>query len=271
MLTKQFLTRGGLVAGAPSPRHRFRALTHVSCSTKNTSHCHLNHIISASATTDALPTPAATAPSSPNLQQLLSTGARLTTAAQAVWAQVLQPGDTAVDATCGNGHDTLFLAQAIGPNGHVYGFDIQDAAISSTRERLESHMAAGCRPRITLHQACHSRLQELCGSGLARVVAFNLGYLPGAGDKTVITATQSTLAAVEAALEVVMPGGVISILAYVGHPGGHEEYEAVKRLVSELSPSYWVSSETKLLNRPTAPILMLLWRRDDDLPARIRK
>ncbi|GLI58792.1 hypothetical protein VaNZ11_000550 [Volvox africanus] len=271
MICKQLLTRGGLVAGAPSPRCTFKALTHTSCSTRSNLRCNLNHLVAATTTTDVLPTPAATAPSPPNLQQLLSTGARLTTAAQAVWAQVLQSGDIAVDATCGNGHDTVFLAQTIGPNGHVYGFDIQDAAISSTRKRLESHLAADCRPRITLHQACHSRMQELCGSGLARVVAFNLGYLPGAGDKTVVTATQSTLAAVEAALEVVMPGGVISILAYVGHPGGKEEYEAVRRIVSELSPSYWVSSETKLLNRPTAPILILLWRRDDDLPARIRK
>ncbi|PNW75213.1 hypothetical protein CHLRE_12g517550v5 [Chlamydomonas reinhardtii] len=172
----------------------------------------------------------------------------------------------------GNGHDTLFLAQAVGPTGHVIGFDIQEAATASTRERLESHLSAEVRPRLSLHTACHSRLQELAGSGRARVVAFNLGYLPGAPDKLVTTtSTNTTVEAVEAALEVVMPGGLITILSYTRHSGGLEEYEAVKALTSELSPSYWTASETRLLNRPTAPILLLLWRRDDLLPARIRK
>ncbi|KAG2445584.1 hypothetical protein HXX76_000196 [Chlamydomonas incerta] len=171
----------------------------------------------------------------------------------------------------GNGHDTLFLAQAVGPTGHVIGTDIQEAATASTRERLESHLAAEARPRLSLHTACHSRLQELAGSGRARVVAFNLGYLPGAEDKRVITSSSTTVEAVEAALEVVMPGGLISILCYTGHPGGLEEYQAVRALTSDLSPCYWVCSETRLLNRPTAPILLMLWRRDDLLPARIRK
>lgn len=98
------------------------------------------------------------------------------------------------------------------------------------------------------------------GSNLARVVAFNLGYLPG-GDKGVTTATPSTLAAVEAALEVVTSGGVVSVLAYTGHPGGLEEYEAVKQLIAELPPAYWVVMEHRLLNRPRAPILLLAWRR----------
>ncbi|KXZ52894.1 hypothetical protein GPECTOR_8g274 [Gonium pectorale] len=152
---------------------------------------------------------------------------------------VLRPGDTAVDATCGNGHDTLFLAQAVGPSGHVHGFDIQEAALAATRERVGSGLPPGAAPRLALHATCHSRLQELAGSAVARVVAFNLGYLPGAGDKRIVTAASTTVAAVEAAFEVVMPGGLITILCYVGHPGGQEEYEAVRDLVAALSPSYW--------------------------------
>ncbi|GLC45116.1 hypothetical protein PLESTB_001470000 [Pleodorina starrii] len=270
MLRQQVLARTrtcGVALARPTTRHVCNPLAPSSCPRSSSSAPEQLRCCSTAAgttpTASVAPEAAAAAASSPSLQELLSTGARLTTAAQAVWAQVLLPGDTAVDATCGNGHDTLFMAQVVGPSGHVHGFDIQDAAIVATRERLESHLSAGGRlPALSLHRACHSRLQELCGSGVARVVAFNLGYLPGAADKRLITTTQSTLAAVEAALEVVMPGGVISILAYVGHPGGQEEYDAVRQLVSELSPSYWVSSETRLLNRPTAPILILLWRRD---------
>jgi hypothetical protein len=64
-------------------------------------------------------------------------------------------------------------------------------------------------------------------------------------------------------MQVVCPGGLVSIMAYIGHPGGLEEYEGVKALLQELAPTYWVSSEVKLLNRATAPILLLVWRRPD--------
>ncbi|KAG2499089.1 hypothetical protein HYH03_003272 [Edaphochlamys debaryana] len=193
------------------------------------------------------------------LAELLQSGSKLTTAAKTAWTQFLRPGDTVVDATCGNGHDTLFLAQAVGPSGHVIAFDIQEAAISATRQRLEASLPPGRLPRLELHAACHSRLQELAGSGVARLVVFNLGYLPGA-DKSLITSTATTSAALEAALEVVEPGGLISILCYVGHPGGMEEYNAVRQICAELKPAYWATSETRLLNRPTAPVLVLLWR-----------
>ena len=46
---------------------------------------------------------------------------------------VLHPGDIAIDATVGNGHDTLFLVEQVSPSGKVFGFDIQQAAIDSTR------------------------------------------------------------------------------------------------------------------------------------------
>ena len=34
--------------------------------------------------------------------------------------KAVSPGDIAIDATAGNGHDTLFLAKLVGENGHVY-------------------------------------------------------------------------------------------------------------------------------------------------------
>ncbi|KAF6258318.1 putative rRNA methylase-domain-containing protein [Scenedesmus sp. NREL 46B-D3] len=199
----------------------------------------------------------------PSLLQLVSLyGARLTTAAQMVWAQVLQPGDVAVDATCGNGHDTLFMAQRVGPCGAVYAIDLQESAVASTRQLLQQQLPADASPQLHLLQGCHSQLQELVGSNLAKLVAFNLGYLPG-GDKGIVTSAGSTVAAVEAALEVVCPGGLVSIMCYIGHPGGLEEYEQVRSLLAGLSPSHWTSSELKLVNRPTAPVMLLLWRRTD--------
>ncbi|KAI8476938.1 MAG: putative rRNA methylase-domain-containing protein [Monoraphidium minutum] len=188
--------------------------------------------------------------------------ARLTTVAQLAWAQALSPGDSAVDATCGNGHDALALAELVGPSGRVYALDLQEAALAATRERLESSLPGGAMPELHLMRACHSRLQELVGSCAARVVVFNLGYLP-AGDKSITTNAATTVAALEAALEVLQPGGLVTVIAYTGHPGGLEEYEAARQLLAGLSHAYWVSSELRLLNRASAPVLLLLWRRSD--------
>lgn len=196
------------------------------------------------------------------VQLLTAHGARLTTAAQMCWAQVLQPGDTAVDATCGNGNDTLFMAQRVGPGGRVCAVDLQAAAVDATRQLLEARLPPGARPRLELSQGCHSQLQALVGSNVAKLVAFNLGYLPS-GDKSIVTQPGSTLAAVEAALEVVCPGGLVSIMAYIGHPGGLEEYRQVAELLAGLPPQHWTTSELRLLNRSTAPILLLVWRRPD--------
>lgn len=189
------------------------------------------------------------------------TNARLTNIAHATWSQILRPGDTVVDATCGNGHDTLFLAESVGSEGQTFAFDLQESATTTTRAAIESTIPSDARPTMHYLTECHSKLQEIVGSNTARLVCFNLGYLPG-GDKNVITTQESTLAAVEAAFEVLRPGGLLSILSYTGHPGGMEEYAAVSALLEELPPQYWVSSQIKLLNRPTAPVLLLALKRE---------
>ena len=187
--------------------------------------------------------------------------ARLTHIAHATWSQILRSGDTVVDATCGNGHDTVFLAQSIGSQGQTYAFDLQESATTSTRTVIETSIPSDSRPEMHYVTGCHSKLQEVVGSNRARLICFNLGYLPG-GDKNVITTQDSTLAAVEAALEVLHPGGLLSILSYTGHDGGMDEYAAVSALLEKLPTAYWVSSQIKLLNRPTAPVLLLAWKRE---------
>jgi hypothetical protein len=62
---------------------------------------------------------------------------------------------------------------------------------------------------------------------------------------------------------VLQPGGLLTIMAYTGHPGGKEEFDAVEALLQGLSPAYWVSSEVRLVNRPSAPVLLMVWRRSD--------
>ena len=146
-------------------------------------------------------------------------------------AEVLAPGDAAIDATAGNGHDTLFLAQAVGAAGEVHAFDVQAAALAASATRLD---AAGVRERVTLHHAGHetmlARLPALRGRVAA--ITFNLGYLPG-GDHALTTLPATTLAALEQALALLRPGGLLSVLAYRGHPGGQEEAEAVAAWLAE--------------------------------------
>ena len=174
-----------------------------------------------------------------------------------------------VDATVGNGQDTLILAQLAlrthgeGAAGRVGGFDIQAPALASTRERLQAALPPAEAQRVELHLASHAELAAHVPHGGVRLVAFNLGYLPGAtSDKSVATTTGSTLAAVRAAAEVLAPGGLVSIMGYTGHAGGPEEVAAVLDFAQALDPREYTITHIKLVNRQQAPSLILLYRRD---------
>lgn len=149
---------------------------------------------------------------------------RATVVAQRRVAEVLGEGDLAVDATAGNGHDTLFLAGRVGVSGRVLAFDIQRAAIDSARRRIE---AAGLAGRVGWFCESHALMAERAAAGSVAAVMFNLGYLPG-GDHAVITRGEETLRALDAALGVLRPGGVLTVVGYPGHPGGDEEARAVR-------------------------------------------
>lgn len=166
---------------------------------------------------------------------------RPTVEAHEAVARVLRPGDTAVDATAGNGHDTVFLAARVGPSGNVLAFDIQRAAIESTRQRLT---AAGLAARVELIEDSHARLAEFAGAGEWGAAMFNLGYLPG-GDHGVITEPEATLAALEAVPERLRVGGVLTVVGYPGHPGGAGEAAAVTTWAEALGGAH--------IGRPARP------------------
>lgn len=150
----------------------------------------------------------------------------LTALAHELLAAALHPGDRAIDATAGNGHDALFLAQQVGAQGGVYAFDVQEQALQSTRERLT---AAGLDGIVTLcHSGHEAMLQTVPGDwpGTVGAITFNLGYLPGS-DKQTSTQADSTLQALTQATRLLRSGGLLSILAYRGHPGGQHEADAV--------------------------------------------
>lgn len=160
---------------------------------------------------------------------------RLTEQAHDFIRDLLTPGAIAIDATAGNGHDTLFLAQAVGPGGIVYAFDLQPIAIEQTASRLEGQGIEN----VILLQRDHAKMQAAISvehHGRVSAVMFNLGYLPG-GDESLITHTASTVEAVRQSANLLRPGGILTIIAYVGHPGGKEEADAVSNCLNELDPS----------------------------------
>ena len=177
----------------------------------------------------------------------------LTQMAQQAVSRILREGDLAVDATVGNGHDTCFLSQQVGDNGAVIGFDIQAAAIKSTNARLQ----ANNRNNVSLHLLCHSRMSEVLPDRPVRAAMFNLGYLPG-GEKSVVTRSESTGAAITSAVEALCPGGVVTLLVYRGHSGGQEEFHFVDTLLASLSDDYSVERIDSTPPKPTAPVLFVV-------------
>lgn len=150
--------------------------------------------------------------------------------AAGIIGSMLRPGDIAVDATMGNGKDTLFLAELVGASGHVYAFDVQPEALERTQERVRE---AGFGPRVTLLLAGHETMREHVPDA-PRAVMFNLGWLPGAAH-AVTTRCETTLAAVQAACEMICPGGVVTICVYPGHDEGLRELDALLAWAGALS------------------------------------
>lgn len=165
-----------------------------------------------------------------------------------IMAQVVKPGDTVVDATCGRGKDTLFLAQLVGPRGRVYAFDIQDQAIKSTRMLLSKNE---CMPQVVLINDNHNNMASYI-EGHPSAAMFNLGYLPG-GDHSLITNSGDTLQALSDCLELLAPGGMVSLVFYPGHPGGQEEMQSMEKYLSGLPQRVFEVTRTIFLNQINYP------------------
>jgi SAM-dependent methyltransferase len=169
------------------------------------------------------------------------------------------PGDAAVDATAGNGHDTLLLAQLTAPGGIVFACDVQPAALAATQRRLES---AGIHAgSYRLIESGHQHLAAILPPehhGRIAAVVFNLGYLPG-GDHTLTTTAATSIPAMQQALELLRPGGLIVAVLYTGHPGGAEEADAVRAFAAALPGSAWLVTEHRTLNttRPAPGVLAI--------------
>lgn len=143
--------------------------------------------------------------------------------------RAIKPGDTVIDATMGNGHDTVKLAQWVGPEGLVHAFDVQPQALQNTQERLQEH---GLFERCKLHLRGHQFMAEAVTETVSAVI-FNLGYLPGQ-DKLITTEVTTTLLAIEQSLMLLKESGVLLIVVYPGHEQGRIEQEALDKWIKQV-------------------------------------
>ncbi|MCT4597630.1 MAG: class I SAM-dependent methyltransferase [Vallitalea sp.] len=179
---------------------------------------------------------------------------KITETVQNIVKEYIKDGDSVIDATVGNGFDTVFLAESVGENGTVYGFDIQSIAINLTKEKLNENKL---NERVVLIEDSHEYVNKYVNDNI-KVAMFNLGYLPK-GDKNVITKPDSTIKAIEKILDLLESGGLISIIAYYGHKGGMEEKDSVSKFLRELDSNKYDIISIKYENRvKNAPIIYLV-------------
>ena len=165
----------------------------------------------------------------------------------------LGEGDTAVDFTMGNGHDTEFLSKTVGEAGRVFAFDVQEQALASTAKNLE---AAECPKNYTLILDSHHNVKKYV-EGPIKAGMFNLGYLPGS-DKTVTTMRETTMPAIEAAVDLLDHGGVLLVAVYPGHAEGEAEGKMVQDYFATLDKRVICCTLIRILNSPTSPFFIVV-------------
>lgn len=171
------------------------------------------------------------------------------------WAELVSPEDIVIDATCGNGHDTLILAQ-LNPK-QLYTLDIQQQALDNARKRLQEALSSAQLGAIHFHLGCHSSFPSEILPNSVKLVVYNLGYLPG-GDKSVTTQTETTLKSIQEAMRLLLPGGLVSITCYPGHAEGKREEDELLAFATGLPKELWSCSHHRTINRNQAPSLLLI-------------
>lgn len=161
-------------------------------------------------------------------------------------------GDTVVDATCGNGNDTVFLARLVGEEGKVYSFDIQERAITNTKKKLED---CNLSDRAVIIKDGHQNMDRYI-AGNVKAVMFNLGYLPG-GEHSEGTKAQTTIEAIEKSMNLITVGGIISIVVYYGGDSGFDEKERVLEFLHNLDQKKYVVMMTDFINQANCPPILI--------------
>ena len=161
----------------------------------------------------------------------------------------VKEGDICIDATAGNGNDTLALCQLVGESGKVYAFDIQEQAVLNTKKRLADH---GVENRAEVLLESHTNMNQYVGADSVSCITFNFGYLPG-GDHNLATKKESSIAAIHEGLRLLKKGGMMSLCIYSGGDSGFEERDAILEELKTLDGKKYLVILSQYYNRPNNP------------------
>lgn len=165
--------------------------------------------------------------------------------------QTIKLGEVVVDATCGNGHDTLLLSKIVGKHGQVFAFDIQEAAIQNSQKL----MAENKRTNVTFIHDSHAKVKKYLQENEVQTIGgaiFNLGYLPRS-DKKIITKGKTTIEAISSLLPFLKKEGLIVVVIYHGHEGGPEEKEMVLEYTKRLNQEKYRVLRYGFINQKNNP------------------
>ena len=175
----------------------------------------------------------------------------------------MKPGDLCIDATAGNGHDTLFLAQSVAPDGMVYAIDIQRRLSAIPRKIEKKHELSYLLQPI---HGSHSEVESFLNNDLKGKFAsamFNLGYLPG-GSREIITRPHSPY---PPSRKLSSLSSLMALLQYcvIGAMTGGKETEEVQNLClkDQLDPTHEVveGNKLRLTSHPSSPSVLILIRK----------
>ncbi len=172
-------------------------------------------------------------------------------AARQFLAAVLPNSRCVVDATAGNGNDTLFLCQQTPTDCRVVAVDIQLAAIQSATELIARH---GYLEKVRWIHADHAHLSEHV-DGPVDAAVFNLGYLPGQ-DHSITTDPVSIGPALKGLINLLAPGGRITLVAYPGHGPGQAEIEFLETTLSQYPQQQFIVARLNFINQCNNPAIL---------------
>ncbi len=165
----------------------------------------------------------------------------------------IKEGSIVLDATVGNGNDTLDLARLVTDKGKVYGFDIQSIAIENTKSLLIQNQL---EDRVILIKDSHENIDKYIFKPLDFAL-YNLGYLPK-GDKEIKTRPSSTVISVDKTLKLLKDNGILLIVSYIGHPGGLEEMKALEGYLKDLDQKQFSVLKNEFINQVNSPPLLYI-------------
>lgn len=175
------------------------------------------------------------------------------TIAKNCWKSFLEKNHIVIDATCGNGYDSLFVSQILieSMNGSLFCFDIQKEAIDATTFLLKNSLTTAAFEKIIFFNESHEDFSKYIKTKV-NLIIYNLGYLPK-GNRELTTKVETTLSSIRSGLSLLDDRGALSITCYPGHIEGEKEEKALISFLSTLDNYKYSVCYHKWLNADKAP------------------